>query len=1527
MSPAPVAMTFTVTNTDDAGPGSLRQALLDANTNVGQSDTILFAIPGTGPHTISLSSEPLPTITDPVLVDAPDTGDCSGGAPTVRLDGALLEGGAGLAVSTTGATIRGLAITRFLGPGILLSGGGSNVIECSYLGLAPDGVTVAGNTVGIRVINSSNNTVGGTSTAVRNVISGNTRGVEVLGQVGPASGNLIQGNFIGTDASGALDRGNAQNGVHVIDAANNTVGGAPAARNVVSGNGGEGVRIDGALATGNLVQGNYIGTNAAGTGDVGNSASGVYIRRAPGNSVVLNVVSGNDGFAGVAVCGRLSFCGGGDLGTQGSNASGNGIHSNLIGTTADQSSPLGNNGHGVSIDGAVNTVVGGNLITASGAQGVVIFGAGATANQVAANNVHSNAGLGIDLGDADAADGVTPNDPGDGDAGPNGLQNFPVLTSATSAPGVTTVEGSLNSAPNTAFTIDFFFSGACDPSGNGEGFQFMGSHSQSTNADGNLSFRAIFNASLSAPGTVVTAVATSPVDGSSEFSACVTVAPPGAFTFTVTNTDDNGPGSLRQALLDANGNENPAFTDTILFAIPGDPPHTIALLSPLPGIGEPVLIDAPPTGDCNGTPPTVEIDGNAAGPATHGLFVDTGGVIIRGLALTRFSLSGIFFGAAGSNVVECSYLGLAPDGVTAKGNIDGVLISGSSNNTVGGTTAAVRNVISGNRAAGVRIAGSNLTNGNQVLGNYIGTNADGTAAVGNGTSGVQVEQPSNTVRGNLISGNQAGVTIENGATNVVVAANLIGTNGAGTAAIPNTTVGVLVSGRPDNHIGGAGAGEGNLLSGNASHGVWLLGSTASNNTIRGNRIGTNAAGDAVLANGGRGVLVTGGSANTIGGSAAGAGNLISGNDGGVELIGTAGTIVQGNRIGTDALGAVALGNGPVGSGVSLDGAQTATIGGTSAGARNLISGNFRGVQCTNGSSGNVFQGNYVGTTADGSTALGNSSAGMVLSSCPSNTIGGTAAGAGNVISGNTSFGVWIATAGDNVLQGNLIGTNAAGTAAVPNTSTGLVLTPGATTTIIGGTEPGAGNVISGNGESGLEFNGASGNSAQGNVIGLASSGSATLPNAGEGIRIANGATGNTIGGTTAAARNIISGNLLNGVQITGFGDSGTSANLVQGNYIGTDRDGTAALGNGLSGIRVSRATNNIIGSGPDGPAGNLISGNTDGVWIDGPTSSGNQVQGNLIGTDASGTAAVGNTAAGVRVDGGAQSTSIGGNIVSGNGGDGIVVGPTTGTSVSGNLIGTTNFATAALGNGGHGVLLSVGAAATIGGDSIENFRNIISANGGNGIRILANGILVRGNRIGADPSGSPGFGNRLAGVAIEQGAANNTIGGTDTGAARNFIAFNGEAGIRAGDAGPGNSFRFNNIDANGGLGIDLGALGVTPNDASDGDRGPNDLQNFPVLTSATSVSGTTTIQGTLNSTANTDFVIDFFDNPACDPSLNGEGLIWFGSHTQSSDASGNLSFTAGFAGGPAEGTFVTAIATSADGSTSEFSACVLVPTP
>jgi CSLREA domain-containing protein len=663
--------------------------------------------------------------------------------------------------------------------------------------------------------------------------------------------------------------------------------------------------------------------------------------------------------------------------------------------------------------------------------------------------------------------------------------------------------------------------------------------------------------------------------------------------------------------------------------------------------------------------------------------------------------------------------------------------------------------------------------------------------------------------------------------------------------------------------------------------------TAGGNIIEGNYIGLDATG-APVANLGNGIEIIDSPNNLIGGTTAAARNVISLNGffsfthGGVFISGSSasGNRVQGNYIGTDAAGALARPNKE--DGVHISGAPNNTIGGTTAGARNVISGNEEGdpfFDCGAGvviaqAMGTLVQGNYLGTDANGTTALGNGADGVFVGGS-SNTIGGTTAGARNVISGNRLAGVELHDPGAslNLVQGNYIGTNAAGTAALGNGNGVYVL---AANNTVGGKALGAGNVISGNILNGVAIAGhtVTGNRIEGNYIGTDPTGSMALGNAAHGVVIGVFASGvgiigapdNTIGGTTPGTRNIISGNALNGVEINGATSTG---NQVQGNYIGTDVTGTADLGNGFFGVRISGAFNNTVG-GMIISACNVISGNNhDGVHIDSGASD-NQVLGNYIGTDATGTMDLGNSQLGVFI-----------------------------VDASANMI----------------------------GGSMSRARNVISGNNTSGLLIsgsAATGNSVQGNFIGTQANGTSPLGNSQAGVVISNAASMNRIGGTAA-EAGNTIAFNGGDGVVLPlMTGTGNRVTLNSIHNNAGLGIDLGADGATPNDAGDSDTGPNNLQNFPVLTSATSFGGNSTdINGTLNSTSTTNFLLEFFANPLCDPSGHGEGRTFIGSASVTTIGN-NATITVTLPVVVPEGHVITATATDPSGNTSELSACVMV---
>jgi titin len=415
--------------------------------------------------------------------------------------------------------------------------------------------------------------------------------------------------------------------------------------------------------------------------------------------------------------------------------------------------------------------------------------------------------------------------------------------------------------------------------------------------------------------------------------------------------------------------------------------------------------------------------------------------------------------------------------------------------------------------------------------------------------------------------------------------------------------------------------------------------------------------------------------------------------------------------------------------------------------------------------------------------------------------------------------------------------------------------------------------------------------------------------------------GPAAGGTTAEARNVISGN-LEGVTIA---DPSATGNVIQGNHIGTGASGMDSVPN-VVGVLIL-GDDNIIG-GPQSGARNVISRNENGVNIHG---TGNVVQGNYIGTDFTGPAGLGNASTGVFID--APNNTIGGtapragNVISGNGWVGIHIlgGGAQGNVVRGNFIGTDVTGTAAVGNELRGVRIEGGASNNVVGGSTAAARNIISGNNGGVSFVSANGNRVVGNYIGTDVTGTSDLGNFRSAVFIRAGSSDNRIGGSLPGLG-NVIGFNGRAGIRLHfNAGTGNRNSGNAVFASGkpdnSLGIDIGPVGVTPNDPGDTDSGPNNLQNFPVLLAAGGSS--LTISGVLNSTPSTEFRIEFFANVACDPSRYGEGATFLGYTMVTTDGAGDADFMATLSTTVPAGTLITATATDEPGgSTSEFSACV-----
>jgi len=450
-------------------------------------------------------------------------------------------------------------------------------------------------------------------------------------------------------------------------------------------------------------------------------------------------------------------------------------------------------------------------------------------------------------------------------------------------------------------------------------------------------------------------------------------------TFQVTNPNDSGTGSLRQAILDSNADA--AQANTIAFDIGGGG-LAITPLKPLPAVVTPVTIDGT-TQPGYKNAPVVELVGSPQ--VTTGLNVTGGKTTIEGLSVEKFGTAGVALNGYGGNTVRGNSIGTDVAGVAAAGDGTGVAIA-SPNNTVGGATPDARNVISGN-TTGVSIAGAAAT-GNVVAGNFIGTDAAGSGRVGNSGVGVYVGAPGTTVggtaagAGNVISGNGAGVQVE--ASGVTVQGNLIGTDAAGLAGMGNAGDGVRVDGPVSNTlVGGTAPGAGNVIAANAGAGVAVApakgGPTAT--TIQGNTIGADVNRGGALPNA-TGVSVTGATATLVGGTAPGARNFVwNSNHDGIALNDQGGggnNRVVGNDVqknggagvslssasGHDTVAANAI-TSNAGAGVSLAGSGSVTIGGADASAGNTITGNAVGVKLASSNANTVAFNTITGNAAQG----------------------------------------------------------------------------------------------------------------------------------------------------------------------------------------------------------------------------------------------------------------------------------------------------------------------------------------------------------------------------------------------------------------------------------------------------------------------------------------------------------------------------------------------------------------------------------
>lgn len=512
-------------------------------------------------------------------------------------------------------------------------------------------------------------------------------------------------------------------------------------------------------------------------------------------------------------------------------------------------------------------------------------------------------------------------------------------------------------------------------------------------------------------------------------------------------------------------------------------------------------------------------------------------------------------------------------------------------------------------------------------------------------------------------------------------------------------------------------------------------------------------------------------------------------------------------------------------------------------------------------------------------------------------------------------GILLETGGGNEVRGCYIGVNVAGTAALANGGSGILISNSANN-LIGRTDLSRRmNVLSGNGSHGVAtaVGGSDANIIAGNRVGTNAAGTAAVGNGSSGVAIMAGA-GNVVG-SAIAGDTLLSGNVGDGVSVTGT----ATGTVITNCWVGLNAAGTAALGNEGQGIDVGGTNGAVIGPG-NVASGNVFSGI---LLISGAT--GNTVTGNFVGTNPSGTAAIGNLANGIIVSSSNGNTIGPGNVASGNGTNGVRVRTgSSGNVVKGNAIGVNAAITAALPNMLEGVQVNDGAHDnTIGGPGAD--RNVISGNADNGVLFAdatTTGNLLEGNFIGVNATASLAIPNAANGVDV-RGSIGNTIGGTAAGT-KNVIAFNAGRGVFV-ETGTGNAILGNTISYNGGLGIDLGPVGVTLNDPGDPDPGANLLQNFPVVSQVVLSPNTTEIHGSLNSLASLTFRVELFASLGCDASGYGQGQRPLGAVDAATDVAGDTTFVATL--GAALGPWITATATDPSGNTSEFSACFPTPPP
>jgi parallel beta-helix repeat protein len=1329
-------------------------------------------------------------------------------------------------------------ISGNLGNGISIKGTSGVTIQNDYVGTDSFGLfsnTSLSNALnGVLVDNSTGVTIGGTeisngaTISGSNVISGNLQaGIRLQGSPGaPVNGNnLIQGNKIGTTATGNSDIGNGTDGIEVVDSPGNTIGGTvttadTSAQNIITGNNGNGVLIAGIYASGmgNLVQGNIIGAKTATSQTAGNAFDGVALINTTNNVIGTNLVTATGTVTGtgnvIAGNGFGSFTRTQLFSTGKKPSAATQIRGVLADSFLDVAAGVFSNDLSYRAVVSQTLLINSTGTTPVGSEQIILFSIDPTGTSVETDSLELDSLHNLPAGQYQFAIYT-------GkfllDQDPDGTVRDDLLLTVT---GSTTTGSQVNQAYIFEITNQLQLSSPAiqvplkgSPLYNGSSpvnvaigeFQAGGQDGfavAESNASAGDQLEVFGDVNVPSPTSQVISIA-----GSIDDVIAADFTPSGLSDLAVANAMNKE--------VDVFLNQNGLFGANTPFEVGslyGITPTSLGagVFDNNPLLSQPdlntdlVVVDSTTQkaivfqGDGNGSfQPFPGQD--ATNLRSYAVGVNPGRVIVgdfEGSGVQDITVLNAGNSSTPGTVTELSGLGdgtfrvptnfdvgLTPTAMveqTLAGDTTPVLVVSNLLNSTGSSAPIDLRInlrqLSARRSNGIAITG-NESGGNLIYGNSIGIDINGNVSVDAAQS-----------RANAANG----VFIE--------------------------FDGSTVSGRVGNTIGSTVAGAQNVISGNQNNGILLVGELGSSqpDQIVGNLVGTDATGEFVfdalgiaLGNILDGIRVEG-LAATISDNVI-SGNGLSGID--VERNLTAavnqdlnGTTIVGNFIGTDQTGMNAFApaiNGsqallPLGNsldGILLDNVDGVTIGGATSGFRNLISGNQgRGIEIRgdlNGSGADTVLSNLIGTNITGekvnegdnpNVLLGNLGDGVFLLDTKGTTITGNAANNPSVISGNRGYGIHAVSSSGLNITGTFVGTDLTGT------TTSYTSGPQSSTVFLGNGADGvfldqingsplnatvSDNIISGNRADGIDLLDSSGIQVIGNKIGTGITGVETnLGNASSGIFV-NESTGITIGGTTLAEQNIISGNLVYGVALSALVAGSTSHNLVSGNYIGIDASGDA-LPNGVSGVLISNAIENTIGgltATPGTGAGNVISANNlDGIeLITGSTQ--NLILGNLIGTDPTGQSQRANHSDGIFLIGAAANT-IGGptanaaNVISGNSGNGIQIfgSGSTNNSLVDNFIGVNSDGTAKVANGGSGVYLNSAGNRTPAGANTVGPGNLISGNNQQGVLIAGtNGDggynIVRGNFIGTDKSGTEPIANGGNGVFI-YGTSANTIGGT-----------------------------------------------------------------------------------------------------------------------------------------------------------------------